>query len=350
MRAAVLTDIAKLEIRDVKKPWVAPGAVLLRVEACGVCGSDLRLFRHGHPRVTLPQILGHEISGSVAELGSGVRAFDLGDRVVVTPRISCGDCPDCRRGHYTYCPNGKSFGYQIPGGFAEYVLVPPEGISAGVLNGITSDVSFDEAALTEPLACCLRAQRALAIGAQDTVVIIGGGHIGLIHARLAKIHRAGRVILVEPDPVRAASEACRASGADFVVTESGEALAGRIRAHSDGYGADVVIVAVSSGEAQQLAMQVAARGARVNFFGGLPEDAPPVVVPSRRIHYDEIHLTGSHGSSPEDNRLAASWLAERRIRLDDLITHVVPLERIGEAFANWEQHRGIKTVVRPQPS
>ncbi len=347
MRAAVLTDIARLEIREVERAGVAPGAVLLRVEACGVCGSDLRLFRHGHPRVRLPQILGHEISGSVAELGAGVDAFGVGDRVVVTPRVSCGDCPECRRGHYPYCPNGKSFGYQIPGGFAEYVLVPAEGMSMGVLNRMTSDVSFDEAALTEPLACCLRAQRALGIKADDTVVILGGGHIGLIHTRLAKIHCAGRVILVEPDPARAESQPCRASGADFVLTELGEALVGRIRALSDGHGADVVIVAVSSAEAQQLAVQVAARGARINFFGGLPEDAPPVVVPSRRIHYDEIHLTGSHGSSPEDNRLAASWLAERRLRLGDLITHIVPLEQIGEAFANWEQHRGIKSVVHP---
>ncbi len=347
MRAAVLTDIAKLQIRDVRKPWVAPGTVLLRVEACGVCGSDVRMFRHGHARVQLPQILGHEISGSVAEMGREIAGFAIGDRVVVTPRISCGDCPECRRGHYTYCPNGKSFGYQIPGGFAEYVLVPAEGMRAGVLNRIGDGVSFDEAALTEPLACCLRAQRALDISAQDTVLIIGGGHVGLIHTRLAKIHGGGRIILVEPEPARAQSQACRASGADCVLTEPVELCLGRIRELTGGYGADVVIVAVSSAQAQQLGVEVAAKGARVNFFGGLPEDAPPVAVPSRRIHYDEIHLTGSHGSSPEDNRLAASYLAQRRIRLDDLITHIVPLERSGEAFANWEEHRGIKTVVRP---
>ena len=344
MKAAVFADMERFVIEDMPEPRAGAGEVRVRIRACAICGTDLRIYHYGHHHVQPPQVIGHEIAGVIDQTGAGVTGCTLGAPVTITPRIGCGHCYYCRRGQYSYCPNGRSFGYQLPGGYAEYIIVPPEGVSLGALIPIGGGLSFDEASLTEPLACCLRAQRTSGVGPGAVVAVIGGGPVGILHCRLARA-RGASVILIEREVERlnAVSTAAIAK----VVEPRRSDPRQEIRAFTEGRGADVVIVACSSAEAQVEALSLAGRGGRVNFFGGLPPGGSLITLDSNLIHYDEIQVQGSHGSTPEENREAAALLASEQIEVKDLISRGFPLEAIEEAFHFAESRQGMKTVIHP---
>jgi len=220
-----------------------------------------------------------------------------------------------------------------------------DGISAPLVasrseRAILTDV---EAALTEPLACCLRAQQQMHIGADDLVVIVGAGSIGLLHVRLARACGVSSCILVEVDPVRRA-QAGRLTDALIVSPqESAEA----VRALNAGRGADVVIVAAGTVTAEELGVRLVGKGGRLNFFAGLPPSSPALTLESNRLHYDEVTLSGSHGSAPSDNGAALALLASGVVRVHDLITHVLPLGDICEAVALLERGAALKVVLQP---
>jgi L-iditol 2-dehydrogenase len=153
MRAATFHAPGDLRVGDVPEPAVGPGQLKLRMRATATCGTDAKIFRHGHHRLDPPQIIGHELAGAVVEVGSGVTGFALGDRVQVIAAVPCGECRDCRAGAMTVCPNQTSMGYQYPGGFAEYLVVPELVLRVDGVNHIPADVSYAEASVTEPLAC-----------------------------------------------------------------------------------------------------------------------------------------------------------------------------------------------------
>jgi L-iditol 2-dehydrogenase len=345
MKAGVLEEVERLVVKDVPDPQPDEGSVILRVKLCSICGSDLRTYHYGHSRVTLPQILGHEIAGQIEAVGEEVKNYRLGDRVAVTPRISCGECFYCQKGQYTYCLNNLSIGYQLPGGYAECLSVPRRGVEFGVVNKIPDGVSFEAGALAEPLACCLRAQRASAVSRGDAVVIVGGGPVGIIHARLARVNGAGRVILVERETGRL--ERVDLGSIDRVVDSERGDVEPEILALTGGGGADVVIVACSSAEAQEQALSLARKGGRVNFFGGLPPGRSEISIDSNLLHYSEISLQGTHGSAPDDNREALDMLARELMKVDDLITHRFPLDLIGDAFLFAESRKGMHVAVLP---
>ena len=344
MKAAVLEDIERLAVREMPQPEPGEGEVRVRVKACAICGTDLRIYHYGHHRIRLPQVLGHEVAGIIDQVGAGVAGYTPGAPVTITPRIACGHCYYCRRGQYNYCQSGRSFGYQLPGGYAEYMIVPREGVSLGALVPIGGGLSFDEAALTEPLACCLRAQRTSGVGSGAVVAVIGGGPVGMLHCRLARA-RGASVILIEREPERL--KMVSTAAIDKMVDPQRSAPRQEVQAFSEGRGADVVIVACSSAEAQVEALSLAGRGGRVNFFGGLPPGRSLITLDSNLIHYDEIQVQGSHGSTPEENREAAALLASGQLEVKDLITHSFPLEAIDEAFRFAESRQGMKVVIHP---
>ncbi len=345
MRAAVLEAIGKLALKEVPTPHAGPGSIVLRVMACGVCGSDLRIFKHGHARTPFPAILGHEVAGEVVDVGEGA-PFEPGQRVAITPRISCGKCWYCTHNRYTYCPTGRSFGYAIAGGLAEYMLVPAEGVRLGVANRFADTLPYDEAALAEPLACCLHGQKQSRLERGDSVAIIGGGPIGLMHALLAKALGAGPCLVIDHDPRRVEMVRCLAPCAVFDSSSADPLPA--VKEMSEGRGADVVIVAASSATAQEQALRLAAKGGRVNFFGGLPPNTPPISLDSNRVHYDEVSLQGSHGSTPEENRKALELLQSGAVKLEGLITHKFGLDLVEEAILATQNKAGLKVVVLPQ--
>ena len=238
MKAAVLEQTERFLVKEVPNPRLKEGSVILRVKVCCICGTDLRIYHHGDTRVQLPQILGHEISGEVESIGDGVTNYRVGDRAAITPGIACGQCFYCCKGQYIYCQNRRTFGYQLPGGYAEYLLVPQRGVEFGVLNKVADTLSFEEASLAEPLSCCLRAQKALRVSDEDIVVVIGGGTVGLMHCRVAKANDAGKVILVERDTSRL--EKVNLASVDVIVDSVRSDTEAEILALTEGRGADVV--------------------------------------------------------------------------------------------------------------
>lgn len=345
MKAGVLERIECLNVQEVEDPRLEHGSIILKVRACSICSTDIRIFHYGHPRVRLPHVLGHEIAGEIVAIGEGVQGYAVGDRVAVTPTVACGQCFYCRRGQPVYCQRRKSFGYQMAGGYAEYLYVPPEAVVYGALNQFPPSLSFLEASLAEPLACCLRAQRTSGVSAGMVVAVIGGGPVGIMHARLARAAGAGSVILVERDPSRLVGRDL--DSVSVIVDSSWEDPEAAIASRTEGRGVDVVIVACSSGEAQAQSLRLAGSGGRVNFFGGLPPENPHITVDSNLIHYKEISVQGAHGSTPQDNREALDVIASGRVIVRDLISHTFPLESIVEAFRFAESRAGMHVAVCP---
>ena len=345
MKAGILESIEHLVVKEVPDPELERGSVVLRVKVCSICGTDLRIYHHGHPRVELPQILGHEIAGEVAAVAEEVTDYRVGDRVAVTPRIACGECFYCRKGEHIYCQNSRTFGYQLSGGYAEYLLVPSRGIEFGVLNRIAETLSFEEASLAEPLSCCLRAQKASRVSPGDTVVVIGGGPVGIMHCRLAKANDADKVILVERETRRL--ERVNLASIDKVVDSMKSDPKVEIAILTEGKGGDVVIVACSSAQAQEESFSFAGRGGRINFFGGLPPGRSNIFIDSNVIHYNEVSVQGSHGSTPHDNREALDMFTRKVLEVGDLITHTFPLNSIEEAFHFAESRDGMHVAICP---
>ena len=345
MKAGILESIEHLAVKEAPDPELLKGSVILKVKVCSICGTDLRTYHYGHPRIELPQILGHEVSGEVEAVASEVTYYKAGDRVALTPRIACGECFYCQKGQHIYCQKSLTFGYELQGGYAKYLLIPSLGVQYGVLNKITDSLSFEEASLAEPLSCCMRAQKASKVGHGDTVVVVGGGPIGIMHCRLAKVNNAGKVILVEKETKRL--EQVNLASVDSIIDSSKSDLEAEIIALTEGRGADVVIVACSSAQAQEQAFSFAGRGGRINFFGGLPLRQSNVSIDSNVIHYREISVQGSHGSTPYDNRMALNMLAREAVKVSDLITHTFPLDSIEEAFRFAESRVGMHIAIHP---
>ena len=344
MKAGVLQKLEKLVYRDVPHPQTDDGGVILKIKACAVCNSDLRLFHYGHKRMTLPQIIGHEVCATIEQINGKAGDFTVGDRVEVTPKIPCGTCFYCERGQYLACPQGESFGYQLPGGFAEYMAVPKRGVDFGVLSQVNAKLSDNEATMAEPLACCLKGQRISQVKQGETVVVIGGGPIGMLHCRVAKSHGA-YVILIEHDQKRLNNVGLAAVDVNIEAPDGD--LPPQVMELTHNEGADVAIVACSSTRAQVQALELVNKGGRVNFFGGLGPGHPQITIDSDIIHYRELTVTGTHGSLPEDNRLALDLIANGTIKVDDLVSHTFPLNEIKTAFAYAQSKQGMHVAVIP---
>jgi len=345
VNAAVLEALENLVVREVPTPSAGPGELLVRVRACAVCGSDLRIFHHGNPRVKPPQIIGHEIAGEVVEVGAGVEGFAVGDRVAIGADVPCGVCPECREGRGNNCAINYAIGYQFPGGFAEYILLNQTTVNYGPVHKIPEGLSFAEAALAEPLACCINGLELCWLGVGESVVIIGAGPAGLMLAQLARHMGATKIIVAQRSKGRV--ELARKFDVDVVISTTEEDLRQRVLEETEGRGADVIVVACASPEAQMQAIELAATRGRINFFGGLPRGTPPISIESNLIHYKELYVTGSHGSVPRQHKAALGLIAARAVDVKRLITHTVPLAEIHRAFELVESRAGLKVVVEP---
>jgi len=345
MKAAVLESLDQLVVKEAPTPSAGPGELLVRVRACAVCGSDIRIFHTGNPRVVPPQILGHEIAGEVVEAGEGVEGFTVGDRVAIGADVPCGVCPLCREGHGNNCAINYAIGYQFPGGFAEYILLNRTTVNYGPVHHIPGDLSFAEAALAEPLACTINGLELCRLGVGESIVIIGAGPAGLLMAQLARHMGATRIILAQRSKGRL--EVARRFNVDVLVSTTEQDLVERVREETEGRGADVVVTACASPEAQMQSVQLAAMRGRINFFGGLPKGTPSITLDSNVIHYKELVVTGSHGSVPRHHRAALGLLTVGAVNGRDLISHTTSLDDIRRAFELVESRAGMKVIVEP---
>ncbi len=345
MKAAVLERLGNLRVQEVPDPELDPDSALVRVEAVAICGSDIRIFHHGNPRVQPPAIIGHEIAGVVVDVGKNVTRVKPGNRVAIGADVPCGQCPWCRNGLGNNCRINYAIGYQIPGGFAQFIKLPKLVLDEGPVTPFGDSLSFAEAALAEPLGCVIHGLELAQMGLGKTVVIIGLGPVGCMLIEVARLMGAGKIIAAQRS--RRRLEMARAFGADVYVATEEEDLVSRCLAETGGEGADVVMTACGAVEAHEQAIEMVAHRGVVNLFGGLPKTARPMSVLSNTIHYKECFVTGSHGCVPRHHEMAVRLLESGRIRVKELISHHFSLDQIEKAFSVAESREGMKVVIHP---
>ena len=347
MQAAVYYGPGDLRVEETPRPAAGPDEVLVRVRAVAICGTDLRVLKGGHFRLPPGQkrILGHETAGEIAATGSEVRGLAPGQRVTLVPNIGCGVCDQCLQGFNSYCPDYEAFGFSIDGSFAEYMRVPAKAIRQGNVVPVPDNLTDDEAALVEPLACCLNGSLACRIVPGDVVVVIGAGPIGVLHVQLARLSGARRVILCETSPERLAKALLY--GADNGVNPRDEDPVAAVRRLTGGKGADVAIVAASSAAAQEQAVEMLDYHGRLNLFGGLPEGVKTIALPSNIVHYRHVTITGTTGASTYQYHEALELVVARRVDVASLVSAVFPLARIHEALDFARSGEAAKVLIHP---
>jgi L-iditol 2-dehydrogenase len=349
MIAAVWHGPGDLRVQEREEPQASAGSMIVKVQACAICGSDLRILREGNERIVAPRIIGHEIAGEIVEIGSDVTGYNLGDKVSTGADVPCGECEYCISGLPNSCAINYAIGYQFDGGFAEYVRLDHRVVKYGPLQTFGADLPWSHAALAEPLACCINGfdQALTDLKKPRSAVIVGAGPIGLMLIKLAKkVYNIGTVIAVEPAPLRRQKAA--EVGADIVIDPSIVSTVDAVRTNTNGIGVELVFTACPVFEVHEQALEMVAPNGVVNLFGGIGKAEPPLEVFSNYIHYKQIFLTGSHGSTPAQHKRALWLIEHNRISVDDLITHEIGIDDIHEGFKLASAGKASKVVIKPQ--
>lgn len=346
MKAMVLTAPGEAEYRDVPKPVCEPGGLLLKVDAVGLCGSDVRTFTHGHAKVKYPAIIGHENAGTIVEVGAEVEGdWEVGQKVVLNPAIYCGTCYYCRHDDMSgLCSTLMIYGNDVPGSYAEYMSVPAIGVQKGQLLTYPDEIGADEIILAESLSSVYKAQKQLRITLGETVVIIGAGPIGCLHAQLAKLH--GAVNIIQADLVQGRLDQVAPYGATRLVNSGEEDLKQIVMDATNGRGADVVIIAAPSTAPMQPALEMLRKEGRMSVFGGVPKDNPWAKLDANLIHYNRLEIRGAYSYSAADFQAAYDLVLAGKVDRS-LVTHRLPLSQLTKGLDLITSGEAIKVVLKP---
>ena len=335
MNIAELVEIGRIVHREASAPCAGPGELVVKTRAVGLCGTDLKAFLRGHPYFTPPCVLGHEFTGTVAEVGRGVKSFSIGDAVVAAPYVECGTCGLCRRDLGELCQN-KAF---VAGALQELLLLPREIVEAATFR-LPSGVGFAVGSLAEPVACVVNGIERASVGSRDSVLVVGGGPMGALLALMAR-SISGRVVVSEIAPARI--EALRGLGLP-VVDSSMESVPQRLEEAFGSPHADKVLIAVGVGAVAEEALEWTAPGGTALLFGGLPKGERLTIDPFS-IHYRETAITGSFGFRLNHFRAAVSWIGEHASEAAHIVTNTVPFHDVAAGFELGRRAGGLKTVV-----
>ncbi|MBB6645699.1 zinc-dependent alcohol dehydrogenase family protein [Halobellus ruber] len=339
MRVASLTDVGEMEVRDRERPEPGPNDVVVRVGACGVCATDLHMFR-GSFAVDFPAVLGHESAGTIVEVGDDVDGLASGDRVTVNPVVPCYACSYCKRGETNLCENAASIGGAgdriLDGSFAEYVQAPAGNVE------LIGDLPFRYAALAEPLACCIHAADRSGVGQGDSVAVIGAGPIGLLLLQTLRNRGASPIAVSELNPKR--REVAKGMGADLVVDpEAGDP----VETISEEIGeVDAGIEVVGLVPTIQQAYDVTANGGTTLIVGVPKQDATMEINPFD-VYYNDLDIRGTFALTHETFERAVTLLQHGRIDAEPLVTEEIGLGEIPSAFERMQNNDGLKKVVVP---
>ncbi len=336
-----------MELEDRPDAECPEGGVLIRVSACAVCGTDVKMLRQGHRDLVYPRVLGHEMVGRVAEIDCDCVVAE-GDLVQVWPGIPCGRCSSCLKGNDNRCRSIKILGFNSDGGFAEMLALPREGVPRG-LTPVPEGSDPGLIALAEPLACCLNGQELAEVSPGDVVLVLGGGPIGCLHALLAEHRGAERVIVAEKLEHRARRlrEHTREEHTSVLAIDSSSSLS-LARAVVEGIrerGVDVILTATPEVRVDSRLLGLLAPGGRICVFSGpRPEDSV-VPIDLRSLHYQELTISGGYGCSSCQNREAVKLLASGAIEADWIVTKRTPLNGIADALRHSSERLGLKSVI-----
>jgi len=340
VRVAMYYNNRDIRVQEMPKPQIGPGEALIRVEASGICGSDVMEW---YRLDKAPLVQGHEIAGEIVEVGDGVKSCKIGDRVFVYHHVPCNICNYCVKGHHTVCETFRNT-HLDPGGLAEYVRIPAINVERGLYH-LPKDMSFEEATFIEPLACVIRGQRMANMKAGDSVLVIGSGIVGLLHVQLALT--LGARLVVSTDLLDFRLEAAKRLGADLVIYGKQDVPA-LFRDINGGLLADLVVVCTGSMAANSQAMQYVERGGTVLFFAPTEPNATfPISV--NDLLFKEITVTSSYSGSREDASLALDLIQTGRVRVGEMITHRFGLGDTVEGFKLVADPKdSIKVIIEPQ--
>jgi L-iditol 2-dehydrogenase len=316
----VLTEYRKLELAELPRPEAGAHEVLIRVAACGICGSDVHGYDGTSGRRIPPIVMGHEAAGVIAAVGAGVTAFKAGDRVTFDSTVYCGECSFCRRGEVNLCDHREVIGvscgeFRRAGAFAEYIVVPER-----ILYHLPAEMSFPEAAMLEAVSVALHGVRVSGVGAGETALVLGAGMIGLLTVQAARSVGCGRVMIADIDPTRL--QMARSLGIDETLCCSGAELTQEIMKRTAGLGVDVVLEAVGRNETVAASIDCVRKGGTVTLIGNI---TPEVKLPLQKVVSRQIRLQGSAASSGE-YPTAIELIANGQIQVKPLITAIAPLE------------------------
>jgi L-iditol 2-dehydrogenase len=352
MRAAVWKGPGEMDLAEVPDASCPPDGALLRVTACGICGTDVRAFYNGDRRITPPWVLGHEITGELIEIGpraDGELAqgeIGIGDHVHCISTLWCGRCRLCRNGNEHLCVRGELMGFDYQGAYTELVAIPE--IALKNLFKVPEDLSDEVSTFADPLSDAICGHKDIEIGLDDTVAVIGAGPVGTAHAAISRLEGAGNVMLLETSGNRLelAREILGDERIQYVDVSAEDSIA-TVKTATGQVGADVVIVACSNSSAQEQAIEMAAPRGRVLFFGGLPKGTTHISFPSNILHYQEVQVHGSYASRHRDQLHALDMLAGDIGGLRGVISDIVDLDGTPDAFPRIRSGEVLKIVVRP---
>ncbi len=330
-----------IRIESIAIPKINSGEVLLKINTCGICGSDARSYFNGiEERYKIPIILGHELTATVYKVGEDLKGYEPGDRVVLAPIYGCGQCELCLSGKENLCKDVVVFGCNYDGGFAEYMRIPKKGVERGVLVKISDDLTDAAGTMVEPFSCCLHGLRQLQIQPGDSVAIFGSGPIGLAHMILSKTFGAGRIIVI--DMVDARLEQAKTFGANFTININQKDWKKVIFENIGNGGADIVVTAAPSITAIKSGLEIIKHGGKLLIFGGLPHGSVLSIDPNM-IHYNEITVYGSIDATIDDFRRTASITPQ--LGLDRFITYSFLLEEIKDGMEVIRSKKGLKVII-----
>jgi len=341
MRVAMYYNNQDLRLEEMPAPQIGPGELLMRVEASGICGTDLLEWYRLHKA---PLVLGHEVAGVIVAVGEGVERYKEGDRISAAHHVPCNTCHYCLSGHHTVCDTLRQTNFD-PGGFAEYLRLPRINVERGIFP-LPGELSFEEATFVEPLACVLRGQRLACLQPGCTVLVIGSGVAGLLHIQLARPSGAGRIIAT--DIVDYRLEAARRFGADVVI-HAEEYTQTYLRRVADGRLADLVVVCSGATSAIAQALESVERGGTVLFFAPTEPGVSIPISVNDLFWRNEITLTSSYGGSPGDYTAALGLIGAGKIPVREMITHRLGLAETGLGFQLVSQAQdSLKVIIEPQ--
>ena len=343
MKAAVFEGIEKMVLREVPVPECEEGGMLVKVEACCICGGDMRNFHTGLRYGIEKQIMGHEIAGEVEETGRLVTAFKVGDKVAIAPDVSCGECYYCKRGLVNLCTNHKMLGTNWAGGFAQYIYLPAFVLSRGFVEHVPEGLSFEEAAMAEPASSVIACQEYNNVSLGDTVVIIGDGPIGCMHIEVARARGASKIIMVGLSRLESVPQ----FKPDHIINSATQNPVEEVMKLTGGLGADIVICAAPVTSIHEQGVEMVRKRGKVVIFGGVNKNNPMTSLNSNLIHYNEITVVGAFSYPSTGLFKAVKMIGEGKISAKKYVTKAVKLDEIPEGIAFAEQGKALRVVVKP---
>ena len=348
MKAAIIKKPGIISVEEFPAPKPSIGEVLLKVQACAICGTDQRVLK-GEKQVDVP-IVGHEITGVVADIGQGVYKINIGERYAVQTVIGCGKCPMCKIHRENLCENGfKAIGYQWNGGFAEYMIMPKEGVEQGCLIPIADDMSANLGTLIEPLSCCINGMRVIPFENMGQVLVFGGGIIGVLNGMVAKFRGAKVVSIMDVSQERL--DLLKSLGLPFenFVNSSVENPQTWVHKHTKGRGVDAVVVAASVKSLVSLGLKLLARDGHLSIFAGMPKSDPSDMIDLNLIHYPELHIHGANSSVYGDYIDAREMIMREKAAFEKLVTHEFSLSDFNKAVEvqGNPANKALKVIIVP---